>query len=57
MPKQKCLFMTYTSHEAADKVADGSFNELIIKGKAVVILYEAPFVPKYSTYVTFINDE
>ena len=38
LPEQKCLFMTYTSHEPAEKVADGSSNELIISGMAVVIL-------------------
>ena len=32
------MFVTYTSHEPAEKVADGSFNELIISGMAVVIL-------------------
>ena len=30
--------MTYTSHETAEEVADGSINVLIISGMAVVIL-------------------
>ena len=29
MPKQKCAFVTYTTREAAEKAAHGSFNKLI----------------------------
>ena len=30
--KQKCAFVTYTTREAAEKAADGSFNKLIVNG-------------------------
>ncbi len=31
--KQKCAFVTFTTREAAEKAADGSFNKIVIKGK------------------------
>ena len=36
--KQKCAFVTYTTREAAEKAADGSFNKLIVNGMEGVIV-------------------
>ena len=38
VPKQKCVFVTYTTREAAEKAADGSFNKLIVNGMEGVIV-------------------
>ena len=31
--KQKCAFVTFTTREAAERAAEGSFNKMVIKGK------------------------
>ena len=33
--KQHCAFVTFSSREAAERAADGTFNKLIIKGELV----------------------
>ena len=30
--KQKCAFVTFTTREAAERAAQGSFNRTVIKG-------------------------
>ena len=37
VPKQKCAFVTFTTRQAAEKAADGSFNKVIIKGMTGIV--------------------
>ena len=39
VPKQNCAFVTFTTRQAAEAAADGTFNKLVIKQQRLKILW------------------